>query len=554
MQRHAIKLFANGLAIAVIAGFIAVIANSLRISLQSGSVFGPTVLTSGATGKVYTNISTTLYMLGEHGRLEARIPLAELGLQGATLTDLLEMPDGRLLVGSSDAFGIRACDLAQRRCSAFIQSGEQPVSAFKMTWDTPRQRLLVADGGRHRILVYDADGKPVFTSQGGKRRLQFPNTLQVTADDTVVVADTNQHRLVWLDAAALATEYRELPVDTTLGNFRRVWPTDFAIASGRRYWVILDNDLLEKGDVLMFDTEGKPLQRVALPADWDPIKLRARAHDVLLAGFDSVDLVSISPDGKVITPFGDAAFRSELAAMRARREAASRWWHQWIWVAIVPLAVLAGIAAWLDWRKRRLDAPPATDVPACIELPETGKGVYWLEPDAKIVRLWRYSRWLVSGMAVLLFAPAVYIMWWLGPEKSVDLVTLLTAGSSVFMAILVTELNALSRGRLGVTRDQVVLGIAGRPHRHYYPRQLVYNSRFISTGDVTVYLRTGKGPIFNPGEIRSCLEPLLANARKVNPVQGYIYLLQQGDRLTWVSTLGIACLSGLYLYTEFHLG
>ncbi|HYQ71977.1 MAG TPA: hypothetical protein VET88_08620 [Gammaproteobacteria bacterium] len=554
MQQRVMKLLANGLAIAVIAGFIAVIANSLRITLQSGSVFGPTVLTSGSTGKVYTNISTTLYVLGEHGRLEDRIPLAELGLQDTTLTDLLAMPDGRLLIGSSEATGIQACDLVQRRCSAFIQSGAQPVSAFKMAWDVPRQRLLVADGERHRILVYDGNGTLVLASRGGERHLQFPNTLQLTADDTAIVADTNQHRLVWLDAATLATEYREMPVDNALGNFRRVWPTDFAVAPEQRYWVILDNDLLENGDVLVFDADGKPLQRVALPADWDPIKLRARPHDVLLAGFDSVDLVSISPDGKVITPFGDAAFRSELAAMRARREAASRWWHLWIWAAIAPLAVIAGIAAWLDWRRRRLESPPAAAEPACIELPETGKGVYWLEPDPKIVRLWRYSRWLVSGMAVLLFAPAVYILWWLGPEKSVDLVALLIAGGIAFMAILVAGLNALSRGRLGVTRDQVVLGIAGRPHRHYYPRQLVYNSRFISTGDVTVYLRTGKGPIFDPGEIRSCLEPLLANARQLNPVQGYVYLLQQGDRLTWISTLGIACLCGMYLYTEFFMG
>jgi hypothetical protein len=131
---------------------------------------------------------------------------------------------------------------------------------------------------------------------------------------------------------------------------------------------------------------------------------------------------------------------------------------------------------------------------------------------------------------------------------------LLLAGGIAFMAMLVTGINTLSQGRLGVTRDQVVLGAVDRPQRHYYPRQIVYSSRFISSGDTTVYLRTGKGPIYRPEEVRSYLEPLLAAARKLNPLEGYIYLLQQGDRLTWVNTLGIACLGGLYLYTEFFMG
>lgn len=222
-------------------------------------------------------------------------------------------------------------------------------------------------------------------------------------------------------------------------------------------------------------------------------------------------------------------------------------------MAIVPLVVLAVIAAWLDWKRRSASSASVAAIPAGITLPETGQGIYWLEPDPKIVRLWRYSRWLVYLMAGLLLAPVIYIAWLLGLEKSIGLVTLLLAAGIAFMAMLVTGLNTLSRGRLGVTRDQVVLAAAGKPQRHFYPRQLVYGSRFISSGDITVYLRTGKGPIYSPDELRGHLEPLLTAARKLNPLQGYIYLLQQGERLAWVNTLGFACLGGLYLYARLHM-
>jgi hypothetical protein len=50
-------------------------------------------------------------------------------------------------------------------------------------------------------------------------------------------------------------------------------------------------------------------------------------------------------NGDVLRFDGDAAFRDEYAETHARRETANRWGHPWIWVAIAPLVVLAGIAA-----------------------------------------------------------------------------------------------------------------------------------------------------------------------------------------------------------------
>lgn len=554
MHERPSKIIANTLAVLVILGFIAIIANSLRIFSESRHVHGPTVLATDAAGMVYINIAATLHVLDASGKHTDSIPLAELDLHGATLTDLLALPDGRVLIGSSDSVKIRSCKLSERRCLPFILSGPRPVSAFKMAWDAQRQRLLVVDGERHRILVYAADGVPVLESRGGGQGLKMPNTVRLTAEGTAIIADTNHHRLVALDAETLSTEQWEMPVSNELGNFRRIWPTDFALAADLRYWVILDDDLLENGDVVLFDAAQKPLLRLALPLDWDPIKLQARGSDVLLAGFGSVELVRVSLQGDVIEPFGDSSFRQVLAQVRDQRQSAMDWWHTWIWMAIAPLVCLAGLAAWLDWTTRRPADTQTAAAPASVILPETGQGIYWLEPDPKTVRLWQYSRWLVYLMPVLLLAPIIYIAWLTGIEKSAGFVMLLLAGGIAFMAMLVTGINTLSQGRLGVTRDQVVLGAVDRPQRHYYPRQIVYSSRFISSGDTTVYLRTGKGLIYKPEEVRSYLEPLLAAARKLNPLQGYVYLLQQGDRLTWVNTLGIACLGGLYLYTEFFMG
>ncbi|MGD8629675.1 MAG: hypothetical protein PVH38_08240 [Gammaproteobacteria bacterium] len=554
MHGRATKIITNTLAILVILGFIAIIANSLRIFSESRHIHGPTVLTTDAAGKVYINIAATLHVLDATGRHEDSIPLAELGLHGATLTDLLALPDGRLLIGSSDSVKIRACNLSEHHCAPFIQSGTQPVSAFKMAWDAQRQRLLVVDGERHRILVYDRNGALALESRGGEQGLKLPNTVLLTAEGTAIIADTNHHRLVALDAETLSAEHWEMPTGNALGTFRRIWPTDFAQAADRRFWVILADDLLENGDVVLFDSAQRPVLRLALPADWDPVKLQARDRDVLLAGFGSLELVRISLQGDFIEPFGDRSFREALAQVREQQQAATNWWHTWIWMAIAPLAVLAGVAAWLDWRNRNgvTGAAESTGTSPGFE-PATGE-IHWLEPKPEIVRLWRYSRWLSYVLPLLLLAPALFITGSTGCAESGGFTILLLAGTLPLMVMLVTSVNTLSKGRLGVTRDRVVLGSAGGSQRQYYPRQIVYGPRFISSGDITVFTATGKGALFDAAEFRFYLEPLLASARKLNSLQGYLYLLQQGNRLTWVNTLGIACLGGLYLHVKLFMG
>jgi hypothetical protein len=423
-----------------------------------------------------------------------------------------------------------------------------------MAWDAQRQRLLLVDGERHRILVYNRDGALVLESRGGEQGLKLPNTVLLTAEGTAIIADTNHHRLVALDAETLSAEHWEMPTSNELGTFRRIWPTDFALAADRRFWVILDDDLLENGDVVLFDAAHRPVLRLALPVDWDPIKLHARDSDVLLAGFGSVELVRVSLQGDAIEPFGDASFREALAQVRDQRQSATDWWHTWIWMAIVPLAVLAVVAAWLDWRHRNgLGGAAESNGTSPGFEPATGE-IHWLEPKPEIVRLWRYTRWLSYVLPLLLLAPALFITGSTGCAESGVFTILLLAGSLPLMAMLVTSVDTLSKARLGATRDQIVLGTTARLQRQYYPRQIVYGPRFISSGDITVFTATGKGALFDAEEFRFYLEPLLASARRLNTLQGYIYLLQQGDRLTWVNTLGIACLGGLYLYTEFFMG
>lgn len=552
------KRLVNGLAAVVILGFCTLIGISLWISGNSRDAFGPTLLVADSQGRVVTNIGHILYTLDERGTLLQRVDLATLGIPDVPLSDGLVLADGTLLLGAAGGAQIYACQPDQRECTAFLNSERSPASAYKMAWDEQRRRLIVVDGERHRILSYDRNGNFIAESKGGSKGLAFPNTVHLTPQDTLVIADTNHHRLVALDAQTLSKEHWELPVRTDISHFRRIWPTDFTRTAGGNYWIILDDDLLKDGDVILFDAQLGPLRRLDLPADWDPVKLRMHGNSVLLAGFDSVDLIRFRPDGEQITPFGDAQFRDALADVRSRRQADQRWWNLWIWVCIAPLGLLAGIAAFLDYRQRRQTELPEpaqqqdAEAAAVPPLPAAADGIYWIRRNPVIVRQWAIARRIGFLLPLLLLAPAAYIVYLVGFEHSTEIITLLLISMVPLMAWIAVTVQIISSGRIGVTRDRLVLWSAYGRQQHAYPRQLVYGKRFISNGETTVITGTAKYAIFEQADMQHYVQPQLQSARQLNILEGYIYLLQAGDRYTWINTLAIAYMTGLLIYLEFY--
>jgi len=426
-----------------------------------------------------------------------------------------------------------------------------PASACKLEWDEERRRLLVTDGERHRILGYDRNGALIVTSEGGHGGLAVPNTLLLTPEDELVIADTNHHRLVALDAETLSGERWELPVTSGLGNFRRIWPTDVTRTAQGSYWVILADDLLAHGDVILFDPQHRPVRRLDLPADWDPVRLRRHGEAVLVAGYDSVDLLRVAADGGSITPFGDPGFRDALATARERRQANERWWNLWVWVYIAPLGLLGVIAAYLDYRHRHRSAPGGQPAAVVPPLPATADGIYWIRRNPAIVRQWEFLRRFRFLLPLLLVAPVAYMIAMGGLEYADDMLLLLLITLGPLFAWVAFSLQVISGGRLGVTRDRLVLGSAGGRQQLAYPRQLVYGARFISSGETTVITGTAKYSIFVTDDMQRYVQPQLQSARRLNAVQGYVYLLQAGDRYTWVNTLAIAYLAGMMIYMEF---
>jgi hypothetical protein len=143
----------------------------------------------------------------------------------------LAVDGDRLWIADSEVSAVRGLDLVDERVFTVIGEGLFDFGDVDGAWTVARLqhplgvaswngRVLVADSYNHRIKVVEpgsrtvasllGDGRPGADDGAGKLRLFEPGGLAV-ADDELLVADTNNHRVVWADLAGGA--WREIAIE-----------------------------------------------------------------------------------------------------------------------------------------------------------------------------------------------------------------------------------------------------------------------------------------------------------------------------------------------------
>jgi hypothetical protein len=225
--------------------------------------------------------------------------------------------------------------------------------AVHLAVDATGQRVFIADAKGGRVQVFDFAGKALAGTAPETLPLAFPNRLRYLGDDTLVVADNDNRRLIWLRVTP--GEPPKLLRSLHAADHGKARPgrgkvTDVAFGPEGTVWMLAVKQRQRDGDVLIFDPQRLPIARAALAEDSDPLVIDTLGDTALVADYTRITLNRIDNKGLDLGAFGGTAFQAELAPLQAQARTGALW-RTGAMVGGAVVIVLGLLLGWLFGQK-----------------------------------------------------------------------------------------------------------------------------------------------------------------------------------------------------------
>lgn len=400
--------------------------------------------------------------------------------------------------GSRDGRLVR-CDLEARECTDFAMPRFNLDDTFHLEVDWSTDRVFLADSSRHRLLMFSPQGSLLGQVTSG---LRFPNQLTY-ADGLLYVANTNRHEITVFDVSehdlmiSQGHSFRVDPAGSNPGDNR--WPQSVS-ALGDEIWLVSATRNMANGIGLRFSPQGRFLGRLPAPETADLFGILPFGDQVLVADFENSRVYRYSLSGERLNDFTPAELTRRVDMLNERREANFR--YMYAVIVLFLLALSGGVGLALRQSHLAYVVPPPASGEELLVGPDT-PGILWLEVDARIARQLRMLVWLLPGTAFLLLAMSLFLVKGL----STDLVLVMVA----MAGLLVIFLNRLSRQRIGIKGDLMVLDNGRGGYAAGKGRRIRYSKNHIAIDGVWIVLRTSQS-LFAEDQLVTHVYPLLKQA------------------------------------------
>ncbi|EKF75415.1 hypothetical protein A11A3_03624 [Alcanivorax hongdengensis A-11-3] len=495
-------------AVLVIALFGSLLLAWLWTREQVNAVAEPLHMAVQSAQSVLVRYDGALYRVDAQGKVSAALPLPDAASRVGFAID----PDSRDIFIYRDTKGLWQCAQDVGHCRPFVTS-LNPQGPGRLYWDVNGRQLAVTDSSNHRLSLFDAGGHLLKTFKD----LRYPNGM--AADKrTLLVADTNHHRVVRLDLDR--PESLQTAFNVEMGGEYR-WPTDLARV-GAEYWVLVGDNRLGNQRLYRFDAHGQVLGRIATRLD-DILMIAPLGSGALVADHASRTLWRLGAQGEpldqVLLP-GMAEAQQELA-----------YWSLWrnVLLVVFVVALLAGLAfAW--WYDRdRLPRGLTGD-----DLSEQRSSQSWAPRGEAWLRhglLVRYRYLYLAGPAFYFVVSAV-ALWMVGslPWKLLAMLAVLGAVLTLLSVTAFWVLHYISRSGVGVHGPLVLLKTPGGQVVVGSGPQVAYSPSMLIIDGVVMPLGTAVVGLYDREQMRQWVAPQLSEARQLT---GYQVLVEVWRHRFW---------------------
>jgi hypothetical protein len=535
-------------------------ASEKAVSFQEPRVFAY----SEKQGVIF-NIHDTLYRVTDDGGFIEKSDLESIGLDRVVAD--IQLSGGKLFVLEGRTHRIKSCPIPFDACQVIAEvRGLQGIEPMDLALTPDGKHLYVAISKKHRIDKFRADGTFVQTL-ALDQALRFPNDIIALEAGHLVVADTNNHRIVVLqdDGTGQASVTAEIPMEGEAAQNGYTWPTVLALGSDKRLWVLNQDGFFEYGDVVVYpplDLERSSQTQMLAKAKLYPMADRAEpstlgsmGSGVMVVDRSDFSMLRIGMPAERTDAFGDFTILSELSRVRQMRDMWS-FRESLAQGGIALFVVLLLIAAMIEFfqtkdknelfsqRETYEDAPEFT-VDKIIT--PDAQGIVWLKPKASLIKK-LYFAILAMGVALIAIWGLVYYSIGLEGELFYML------GVMTVMILGIAGLAfAVGTQRIGVKDGRIWLVDAMKRKTHAAARQVQYTGRRVIIGDVAVGIYDGKGnAVFDEAQFSQYVLPLLRESKNPGELELYVTKLKEGDPKAWLSVIamGAIILGLVWLYME----
>ncbi|MFQ5938145.1 MAG: hypothetical protein ACE5LB_17220 [Acidiferrobacterales bacterium] len=523
----------NLLAIVLLIGVFMALGARLWATHQAANLVGPDHVAALADA-LYVHLNGSLYQLDTDGELKNEIRLSSLGIEGP-LADIQVLASGDLLLGDLDQGAIRHCTMVTRACRAIAPTEPDAIKRqFKFYADESNGRLYITDTRRHRLLVQSLEGDAI-EELAGRETFRFPNDVRATDGGGIYIVDTNHHRVVVFTVDGndiVENESLRVSADNLVRS-GRTWPVDAAQGPLGNWWILSADGRLMDADLVVYDADGNPKSKIALPEKADPVAITRFNNQLVLTDRELVQLYQVDPTTGDVSHFNAASFEKVLSVSRERK-------YQYRSIASIAMGglvflLIAGFAlgAWvmIENQKKRRTARP--DVAPSFAPMSRYQNVHWLTQDASAIEFLQKTKrqglligLILVGLTISVLAAAVTI-----PELATKCSPALLRLIGLLVGYLLVSITMLAvlgfrvlRGRIGIDGQMLYLADHNGRTLRVAPEEVVYTTRLVAFGPLALPLKLGNGrPLYPDEEVAQHIKPLLDRAQKIGEINMMIY-------------------------------
>jgi hypothetical protein len=535
-------------------------ASEKAVSFQEPRVFAY----SDNQGAIF-NIHDALFRVTDEGGFVEKSDLVSIGLDRIVAD--IQLSGGKLWVLEGKTHRIKSCPIPFAACQVVTEvKGVQGIEPMDLALTPDGKYIYVAISKKHRIDKFRADGTFVQTL-ALDQPLRFPNDIIALEAGHLIVADTNNHRIVLLqdDGTGQASVTAEIPMEGEAARNGNTWPTALALGSDRHLWVLNQDGFFEDGDVVGYpplDIE-RPSQTqmvanakiFSMAYSAEPSTLGSMGSGIMVVDRSDFSMLRIGIPAESANAFGDPTILSELSRVRQMRDM-WRFRESLAQGGIALFVVLLLIAAMIEFfqtkDKKELFSQRETyeDAPAFtvdkIITPDA-QGIVWLKPKASLIKKLYLALWTMGAALIAIWGLAYYSI---GLEG--ELLYMLGVLTAMILGIALLALAA-GKQRIGVKDGRIWLVDAMKRKTHAAARQVLYTGRRVIIGDVAVGIYDGKGnAVFDEAQFSQYVLPLLQESKNPGELELYVTKLKEGDPKAWlgVIAMGAIILVLVWLYME----